>query len=69
VIPVYRVVFANNSIISCEAEEKPDMRTDVYYVKDRRGRIVFAYIKAKSLRKAIAKASELVIRFANGTTR
>jgi hypothetical protein len=60
VIPVYRIVFANNTIISCEAEERTDFRADVYYVKDRLGRLVFAYIKAESLLNALAKARQLI---------
>jgi hypothetical protein len=67
-MPIYRVVFANNTIVSCEEDNKSNPPSDISYEKDRQGRLVFAYIKAESLLQAVMKANELVERIVKGAS-
>ncbi|RYD57281.1 MAG: hypothetical protein EOP56_08200 [Sphingobacteriales bacterium] len=60
-MPIYRIVFANNTIVSCEEDtQNRPLNTDVYYEKDGQGRLMFAYIKAETFVEAVVMASDLM---------
>lgn len=59
-MPFYRVVFANNSIISCEEERNVvPYNAPLYYEKDN-GKLIFAYIRADSMADATSIAKGLI---------
>jgi adenine C2-methylase RlmN of 23S rRNA A2503 and tRNA A37 len=57
----YRVVFANNTVLSCEEEKHiKSYDEEVYYQQQDNGRLIFAYIKADHMVDANDKAYELI---------
>lgn len=59
-MPFYRVVFANNIIVSCEEEKNlVPYNQEVYYEQDK-GKLIFAYIKSDTFIGAVQMATELV---------
>jgi hypothetical protein len=59
-MPVYRVVFANNIVVSCGEDQNKTPSTDIHFEKDSQGRLMFAYITAADMLQAVVKANELV---------
>lgn len=57
-MPFYRVVFANNRIVSCEEEHRHINDEGLHYDHDN-GEMVFAYLKAASFVDANRVANQL----------
>ncbi|RYD57658.1 MAG: hypothetical protein EOP56_07735 [Sphingobacteriales bacterium] len=65
-MPFFRVVFADNSIISCEEEKNVvPYNTDLYYEKDN-DKLIFAYIRAENAAEANKIAKDLIERTKEG---
>lgn len=59
-MPFFRLVFANNIIMSCELDDRIQLKgTDVYYEQDK-GKLIFAHIRADTFIDAVKKATEIV---------
>ncbi|RYD57543.1 MAG: hypothetical protein EOP56_07110 [Sphingobacteriales bacterium] len=59
-MPFYRVIFVNNTIMSCEEDDAVQLKgKDLHYVQDK-GKLIFAYIKADTLVAAAKRAADLV---------
>jgi hypothetical protein len=60
----YQVIFANNEISSVKQVEKPKFPfSDKVYISSTRFHLIFAFIKAYSINKAIQEAQKIIEKF------
>ena len=56
---LYKVIFANNDIISCEvAEQRFDHESEYYF--EYKGQLIHAMIKGENKSEALDKANEII---------
>jgi hypothetical protein len=60
VLPHFKIVFAKDHIISCAKTDQVLARNTPYHVEHNKGQVIHAIVKAPSMEKAKAVASEVL---------
>ena len=60
---VYKVVFANNDVISCQVENTTIDWVGDYYYEHTKAKLIYAMIKAENETEAMGKSTVIINRF------
>jgi len=62
----YQVIFTNNEIVSVKRVDEPKFSfPEKVYISSTRFHLIFAFIKAQSISKAIQEAKNIIEKFLN----
>jgi hypothetical protein len=63
ILKTFQVIFTNNQIASVKEVNKPKIGFDHKYISRTRFHLIFAYIKAMSINRALKEAQKIVDEF------